>query len=415
MTELSEKQQSNLALVRGGFILAGIKPAPELAAFMEKSMHRAAGNPALEAIGDSFAAEIRKNPKQMNGINAALKADPDLAGRLQAAMEKDPQSFERSIPQIVAQPQNLSQIVATLEKSSPAVAAKKPESQPATAPVAGVLGATAQANNAAPKPAQPPAAPPAADQGLAQRAINAAIPSAQAAGTTRPPAAQTTNDDLDTIINAKGFREFEANLQSNKVPAVTEAARALIGNGNADPEASAAGMKAIADQLRKDPDFLIKINKTMDEKPGVLSGIANDITAFGGGAKGVLAGVAGYSQFSQSAFAQSSFGQMIFQFLEKLFTGGGLSGLVNGILGKAGMDFRVGTESQNIHVLSNNGGMGARQALAVVGSTPADVTVQDQNGNKVGETGQKFVAVAPKTPDPADPQRGQSGVVPQIP
>ena len=190
------------------------------------------------------------------------------------------------------------------------------------------------------------------------------------------------------------FATFQQKMESNQIPAVSDAFRALSAEKGSSAESNAA-----LDELKKtvetQPQFFANINKTMDKNPGALTGIANDAMAFGGGPAAVLKGVAGYSQFAQSNFAQDGFGKMILQFLDGFFGKGGLGGMINGLLGKVGIDFKLGTDGKDVHRQSNNNGAVSNQLLSEQGSKPKTVTTIGANGDKQEQTGQQLTDSAP--------------------
>ncbi len=403
--------------------------APHVATLAEKFVEKEGQNPALDSAGRKFT-ELATPTALLSiwQINNQLD-NPQTLAQVTELIERDPAKFEKVLPQIFDKPETTAALVqqqlAAVPGSSMAAASGRvtPTAQAAPVQQTPVLaGGTAKPTQAAaPAATTPaPAAPAAPNPALAaaDAALSAVVPSAEAAAPksdVTPMAAFLgflEAQDQKTPGVKGDFTTFIGKVEGNEIEGVSNAYRAVLA-GQSTPEEQTKAFDDLKKEVEADPQFFAKINRTMDQHPGLLNGLGNDIMNIGGGGKGALKAIVGVSQVAQSSFLQqgpfASLGQMLLQFLGDFFAKGGLSNLVNGLLGKVGVDFALGTNGKDLQVQSNSGGKMARQALNETDSKPASVTVQTPDGSKQAQTGEQFTSA----PTPSEAERKSAAVLQQ--
>lgn len=395
--------------------------APELAKIATKMAEKKGENPALDSAGRKFTALATPSgaiDKVTKGITLA-KIDaqlqnPQTRAQVETLLQRNPAGFEKVLPQIFEKPEATSALIqqqlALAPAPSAAPATKPPTpSQPAAPAPAAAAGA--------PTPAIAPRAPasPVAKEGqnspLAAAAATtpAATPAAPAvaAGAASAPAAPTPGGMAGFLLFldkqkeknpeiVKDFSVFTQKMDSNQVPAVSEAYRALT-----EGQGSSAESNAAFDKLKKtietEPQFFANMNKMLDKSPGMASTIVSTFNdpksmvgkMFGNDPGMGMKALAGYSQF-----ANSGIGQMLNGLLESFGVKGGLDGLMQSMLGMMGGKYKAsGSERQTVQ--SNNGGKLTADVNRDTNTAPAKgVLLQDQAGGKQELTAQQLEAKA---------------------
>lgn len=392
------------------------KIAPNLAQIAEKMVVKKGQNPALDSAGRKFTELADASGLAMveKGVTLARidkqLDNPQTRRDVEALLERNPKGFETVLPQIFKNPE----ATGTLIKDQLAKAPPQKPAPPALAPSPLAVAAAPAAPAAAKTPA--PAAPAAGSRPspLAPAPQPAAPPPpAPVAAAQEPPKAAPGGGMRDFMIflgeqEAKtpgitaDFANFKSKMESNQVPAVSDAYRALLG-GTGDPKEQDQSLNALKKQIQSNPKIFADINKTLDEKPGQAATLVSTISG-AGSAKGGFGALAAYSALSNSAFGQSQFGKMLIGLIDDLFKPGGLGQMFSGFLGTMKGQFASSSATEQI-VQSNNNGRQTQDLNAKAGVQPQTVKLQNPNGDKQEMTGAQFASRGTTAPAAVTPEQ----------
>lgn len=138
----------------------------------------------------------------------------------------------------------------------------------------------------------------------------------------------------------------------------------MMNGGGDDPAAAERTLDGILAQAEQNPNIFKDLVKTIDEKPGVVSSIAETMA---NDPKNGMMMIGMYSQFQQG-FGKS---------LDGMFGPGVLDGLIQGLIGMIGQFFG---KSGGLMSMGNNGGDLLRQFGSIVGNTPPVTTIDADSG-----------------------------------
>ncbi len=383
MAEITVEDRANLTKLR---MFAG----PELADFAAKMMKMKGQNPALDQAGDAFSAQASdwKNMAKLKDLNEQFRKNPQLAGKMEQLLKENPQAFEKHVSRMFANPDQTLTIVEEQLQAKPATA---PVSAPTPAATPVELAATpAGSVDAKPPFSSDPSDPrspnynPLAPRGRSDIPIPAEEFSPEPKRRIHPmfPPAEIAelNQSLDSsakfaeISKASGFDGLMERI--NKNPHLQDMFKGMT---DGDPQKSSEMIDTLHEQIKEDPDFLNKVNKTIDNTPPgtmstVASLIAND-TRSGFAAFGILNGLQNSSMGSllQNGMVMNLMGSvlpMIAQMMQFL------TGNLNKVKGFVTDHLK---DSGDVMAQESKPGMTAR-ALEAVGANPKSVTMVDATG-----------------------------------
>lgn len=401
-----------------------------LAQIAEKMVAKKGQNPALDSAGRKFTElAAAPDPEKANlsekpaaYLAQAQKAvtlaridkqldNPQTRRDVEALLERDPKGFETVLPQIFQNPD----ATGALLKDQLAKAMPQRPAPPAVAPSPLAVAAAPAAPAAAKTPAPAAAVAGSRPSPLAP-APQPATPQqpAPVAAAQEPPKAAPGGGGMRDFITFLGeqeaktpgitadFAKFQSKMESNQVPAVSDAYRALLG-GTGDPKEQDQTLNALKKQIQSNPKIFADINKTLDEKPGQAATLVSTISG-AGSAKGGFGALAAYSALSNSAFGQSQFGKMLIGLIDGLFKPGGLGQMFSGFLGTMKGQFASSSATEQI-VQSNNNGRQTQDLNAKAGVQPQTVKLQGPNGDKQEMTGAQFASRGTTAPAAATPEQ----------
>lgn len=302
-------------------------------------------------------------------LEANLAGDPNFRGAVRNLAINNPAALNRIIPQILQNPDSMKQVVnSTAASLRPAEAA--PTRAPAASPepvrvVAAAPTVRSQRDSAAP---QRPAAgerPPAPVDVAASASASPSAPPASGAPTAAAPAGDILGK-VEQLTGIDGYSELMARVEAN--PRLKDMFGAMLAGGGDDPAAAEATLDGILEQARQNPNIFRDLSRTIDEKPGMVSSIAESMA---NDPKNGMMMIGMYSQFHQG------FGRT----LEGFLGAGALDGLIQGLMGMIGKLFGG---SGGFMAMGNNGGDLLAQFGRLTGST-APVTTVDAATGATGE------------------------------
>lgn len=400
------------------------KIAPNLAQIAEKMVVKKGQNPALDSAGRKFTELADASGLAMveKGVTLARidkqLDNPQTRRDVEALLERNPKGFETVLPQIFKNPEATGTLIkdqlakAPPQRPAPPAVAPSPLAV-APSPLAVAAAPAAPAATKAPVPAaapaagtrpsplapapQPAAVPPPAPVAAAQEA-----PKAAPGGGMRDFMLFLGEQEAKTPGITADFAKFQNKMESNQVPAVSEAYRALL-KGTGDPREQDQALNALKKQIQSNPKIFADINKTLDEKPGQAATLVSTISG-AGSAKGGFGALAAYSALSNSAFGQSQFGKMLIGLIDDLFKPGGLGQMFSGFLGTMKGQFASSSATEQI-VQSNNNGRQTQDLNAKAGVQPQTVKLQNPNGDKQEMTGAQFASRGTTAPAAVTPEQ----------
>lgn len=361
--------------------------APLLAEIAATMAEKKGQDPALDAAGRKFAA-LAKAPDplsqvmvgfQLRAINTQLE-NPDTRKAVESLLERNPAGFEKVLPQIFADPKETARLIQKQLAALPPPAAPVRPAREDSAPAPKIIS---------PKTTAP--APQTGGAPILEAAVSAIIPSAHAA-TESSPVPKTAAPETGGMVGfmdfllrqkeknpeiIKDFAIFQAKIDSNQVPAVSDAYRALTAGTKSSAESNAT-LNELKKTIESQPQFFANLNKTMDEKPGIAAKIVS-------GFSDPKTGLGALSTYSN--FANGGIGKMLNSLFEMVMGPGGFDKLISGFLNLKSSLFKDSSAAGQI--IQGNGQMAA-QANKATGAAPGQVTLQDAAGNKTEMSAQQL-------------------------
>ncbi|MGZ9108305.1 MAG: hypothetical protein ACXW4B_05740 [Micavibrio sp.] len=278
------------------------------------------------------------------------------------SLADNPDVLRRILPQMIAQPDSMVQIV------DRAAAAAAPTQRPAQQQRPAAAAQTEAPRRPAAPAADAPAAPPRRVQSQASPVAAAAEPAAPApAETTAPeataaPAAGGVLGKMERLEQFDGYKELLGRIENN--PRLNDMFGAMLTGGGGDPAAAEETLDGILSQAEQNPRIFRDLIQTIDEKPGMVSSIAESMA---NDPKNGMMMIGMYSQFHQG------FGKT----LEGFLGAGAMDGLIQGLMGMIGKLFGG---SGGFMAMGNNGGDLLAQFGRITGATAPVTTIDAATG-----------------------------------
>lgn len=332
--------------------------APNVSALIDAvEQQRAGSNPARKAQYDSLLSTLENSgmADKVDRLEEMLKTDAGFRGNLYKLALHNPAALERIAPQALQNPGNMKELVAN--------AARPPR------PASEAPATEARATPQAPRRATAPKVESQARERTAPAEV-AAAPAANAATQQEAPPPVVTQTEQEQLLAGKiqklqsidGFQELRQRVEGN--PRLKDMFDSMMNGGGDDPAASERTLDGILAQAEQNPKIFRDLIKTIDEKPGVVSSIAETMA---NDPKNGMMMIGMYSQFQQG----------LGKSLDGLFGPGVLDGLIQGLIGMIGQFFG---KSGGLMSMGNNGGDLLRQFGSIVGNTPPVTTIDADSG-----------------------------------
>jgi hypothetical protein len=168
---------------------------------------------------------------------------------------------------------------------------------------------------------------------------------------------------MERITQIDGYAELMQRINAN--PRLQDMFGAMMNGNGDDPAAADAALDGILAQAEKNPAIFRDLTKTIDEKPGVVSSIAENMA---NNPQAGLMALGMYSQFQQGG----GLGQ-----IERLFGPGALDGMISGLMNMIGQFFGG---SGGLMAMGNNGGDLLAQFGKIVGGLPETTRIDPATG-----------------------------------
>lgn len=334
--------------------------APNVSALIDAvEKQREGANPARRAQYDSLLTTLENSgmASKVDRLEGMLKTDASFRGNLYRLALHNPAALERIAPQALQNPGNMKELVATAARPPrPVVAEAHTEARPA---------APAHAASKPPRPhveSQAGARPAPVEVAAATDAPTTGEESAPPV-VTQTAEEQSFGDKFKRLQGIEGYAGLVERIQAN--PRLQDMFGTMVNGGGDDPAAAEKMIDGILERAESNPKIFVELSRTIDEKPGVVSSIAENMA---NNPQAGLMALGMYSQFQQGG----GLGQM-----ERLFGPGALDGMIAGLMNMIGQFFGG---SGGLMAMGNNGGDLLAQFGKIVGGLPETVKIDAMTG-----------------------------------